>query len=242
MDIKFNIVSIEAGWINFEIISGELKFEGQFSHVFDPLIDFKHWLEAIASDEQETSFKYDSEGFTVKLNYEWIYIDNQIFTITSEEKEKNVLLQVDINRKQFVNTIYHEFLSVINLDKFQSKEWAVELVKESLCRIYQIELTSLVDEMIELDFDELKNLLNHADNHYSDFISQSLNLKYFVKNIEIENFKNDGWNIPIDYNYWGIQQKHNFIIECLNERISPYKGTKFKEFKSEIIEKYLELN
>lgn len=47
------------------------------------------------------------------------------------------------------------------------------------------------------------------------------------------------WNIPLDYSRWNVDEKRKLIEECLRENCSWNEGTKIEDFKSKIIENYL---
>ena len=68
--VKF--YEVEAGWFRFKLNIGEQFFDGQFSSVFDPILDFKYWLEAISIGVQQTSFRYNPEGNIIEFNFKKI--------------------------------------------------------------------------------------------------------------------------------------------------------------------------
>ena len=57
-NISVDFYDVDAGWIYFKVKVGEQLFDGRFSEVFDPIMDFKKWLEAIAIGVQQTSFDF----------------------------------------------------------------------------------------------------------------------------------------------------------------------------------------
>lgn len=49
------------------------------------------------------------------------------------------------------------------------------------------------------------------------------------------------WNIPSEYNFWATDKKREFVIECCkSETTNSCGGMKIADFRSSIIEKYLE--
>ncbi len=43
----------------------------------------------------------------------------------------------------------------------------------------------------------------------------------------------------VDYSNWNIDEKRKLVEECLSENCSWHEGTKIEDFKSKIIEDYL---
>ncbi len=242
----------DAGWIRFNVKVGEQLFYGRFSEVFDPILDFKKWLEALAIGVQQASFRYDSEGFEIVFDLEKINRHKDIFTIYDPD-DGEIYIKTYVNRKQLVKEFYFSLINFSKSEKYNPKEWEIEYLKERICNELKISEDELINYMLELDRKELKKFLFNADPVYKisfpDAKDKNEEFKLFVDSViggekAIEGHKivriPEEKYVPEDYDYWLLNQKRDFIIKCLNERTTGgFSGTKLSEFHSQIIGKYL---
>lgn len=84
--------NVDGGWIFFKVKVGEQLFDGRFSEVFDPIMDFKKWLEAIAIGVQQTSFEFDPEGNDIKFDIERVCWDREVLTICEPFEDGEVFI------------------------------------------------------------------------------------------------------------------------------------------------------
>lgn len=256
-EIKISKISVEfyeaqAGWIRFRISADDQIFENRFSEVFDPIIDFKNWLEAISIGVQQTSFKFDPEGDDIKFNFERVSWDKEVLTISEPYEDGKVFLNANVDRKQVVKEFYMGLVNFSKSENYKPEEWEVEYIKERLCKIMRISEESLIDYLLDLERKELMTLLFNADPNYlisfpkAKDKNEEFNL--FAKSViegekSVEGFEKVEtpmeWNIPSEYDYWTSEKKKEFIIECLNEATSGHYGIKLSEFHSDLITKYL---
>lgn len=251
--LTVNFYEVDSGWLFFKLTVGQQIFDGRFSEVFDPLLDFKHWLEAISIGVQQTSFQYDSEGNYIKFDFEQFSWDRCELTISEPYEDGEVFIKSTIDRKQIVKAFYLGLLTFAASDKFKSDEWEVEYLKERLCKILGRDEATLIEELKELDRKELGLLLFNSDPSYTVSFptakDKSEEMKLFIET-DVQNkelpeehlmeIKPIEWNIPDDYDFWTSDRKREFVIECINETTQGYRGTKIDDFRSSIIEKYLE--
>ena len=251
--LTVNFYEVDAGWLRYKLTVGQQMFDGQFSHVFDPLMDFKHWLEAISIGVPQTSFQYNPEGNDIKFDFEHIAWDKDVLTILEPYKDGEVFIRATIDRQQIVKAFYLGLLTFATSDKFKSEEWEVEYLKERLTKMLDKDEETLIAELAELDKNELGELLFNSDPCYTVsfpsakdkseemklFIESSVQSKELPDEHSMKRKANE-WNIPDDYNFWETDKKRNFVIECINETIQGYGGTKIDDFRSSIIENYLD--
>ncbi len=189
-NLSINFYEVIYGWIYFKVEFENQLFEGRFSHVFDPIIDLKNWLEAISVGVQQTSFVYHPEGYEIKFDFQQTNYENEVFTITEQEETEIILLKAKINRRQLVKSFYLGLLLFASSDKFVSKEWEVELLKERLCKILELDENSLIEELADLDKLELGELLFNSDPSYlisfPNAKDKSEEIKLYIESI-IEN-------------------------------------------------------
>ncbi|MCO6497690.1 MAG: hypothetical protein J5I50_08530 [Chitinophagaceae bacterium] len=209
---------------------GQQSYKDSFSSIYDPLPDLKHWLEAISVGVQQTSFEYDNEGQYIRYNFEKDSVNNGVFTISENmlDEDDVVFAKGLVDRRQLVKAFYLGLLTFADSDKFVSEKWEVEYLKERLCKIMKIEEEALIAQLAELDNKELGQGLFNADPIYSSSFRESKD-------------KKEEWNIPDEYNYWATEKKREFVIECCeSETYKSCGGSKIADFRSPIIEKYLD--
>jgi len=252
-DLTVDFYEVDSGWLFFKLTIGQQTFDGRFSEVFDPLLDFKHWLEAISIGVQQTSFEYDPEGNDIKFDFERVSWDRYELTISEPYEDGEVFIKATIDPKQIVKAFYLGLLTFAASDKFKSEEWEVEYLKERLSKMLDKDEETLIAELAELDKNELGELLFNSDPSYTVsfptakdkseemklFIETSVQNKELPDEHSMERKPNE-WNIPDDYNFWTTDKKRAFVIECINETTQGYGGTKIDDFRSLIIEKYLD--
>jgi hypothetical protein len=211
--IIVNISEVVAGWIKFRIIAGDIIYEESFSHVFDPIIDLKNWLETLTTDVQQTSFTFNPEGYEIRFSI-LKSTNHDCFIISEPYTKEKVFVKTAVNRKQMVSEFYNGILSFVQSDNYNPDEWELKYYKEKLCEDFKMNENQLIRVLVKLRRDELIETIVEAN----------------PMNIEVSK----------DYNEWDIKSKEVFIKEVLNEKISSYGGVKLSEFKSDIIEKYLD--
>lgn len=246
---------VEAGWLAFKLTVGQQTYKDRFSHVFDPLPDLKYWLEAISIGVQQTSFQYDNEGEDIKFDFERVCWDREVLTISEAYEDGEIFIQANIDRQQMIKAFYLGLLTFASSDKFISKEWEVEYLKERLCKILNINEETLVEQFADLNKKELGEILFNADPMYyisfpeatdkneewnmfiQDTIDKDKGVSNELKRVETP----QEWNIPDEYDSWIKGEKRQFVIGCINEQTAgSYGGMKINDFRSTIIEKYLD--
>ena len=244
----------KAGWLRYKLTIGQQSFGNRFSHVWDPLSDLKHWLEAISIGVQQTSFQYDNEGDYIKFDFERVCWDEEVLTISEAYENGQVFIKENIDRRQIVKAFYFGLLTFASSDKFSSKEWEVEYLKERLCKILKTDEETLIGQLADLNKKELGELLFNADPTYyisfpeasnkneewNIFLQDTIDKKKGISN-ELKRVETPvEWKIPDEYNFWTTDKKRDFVIECINETTNGYDGMKINDFRSSLIEKYLD--
>lgn len=215
-------------------------------------MDFKHWLEAISIGVMQSSFWFDPEGEEIMFNFKRESWDKEVLTISELYGNDKTFIKAEIDRRQIVKAFYLGLLNFAASDKFKSEEWEVEYLGERLCEIFNMDEESLIEQLIELDREKLSEVLFKADPSYTIsfptakdkseemmlFIETSVQNKELPKEHTMKRTPNE-WNIPEDYNFWSVYRKREYVIRCLNVETEGNSGTKIKDFRSSIIEEYL---
>ncbi len=244
---------VDTGWLRFKLTAGKETFTGRFSEVWDPLLDFKHWLEAISVGANQTSFTFDPEGNDIKFDFQRRTYDTEMLIISETYNEENTFINSVVDRKQIVKAFYLGLLNFANSDKFKSNEWEIEYIKERLCKALKMDETRIIEILLELDRKKLGEFLFNADPIYTiSFPSAKDKREEIVLFYETSVQGNpvpdehvmketpNEWHISKYYDYWQTSKKRAFIIDCINERTNGYRGTKINDFRSKLIEQYLE--
>lgn len=252
-NLVVDFYEVKAGWMSFKLTLDEQVFDSSFSDVFDPILDFKNWLEAAAIGVQKCSFSYDPEGNDIQFEIERIsYERGNEFTISEPYENGQIFLKGFVDRKQVVKAFYYGLLNFANSDKFKSEGWEIEYIYERLSKALNWDKEKTINEFCKLDRIELGKALFIADPSYTIsfpnakdinesiqlFVDEALKKK---TNKVIERIETPTeWQIPDDYDFWKFNKRKKFIEECLNEKTNgSSSGTKISDFRSEIIEKYL---
>jgi len=251
--LTVNFYKVDAGWLYFELTIGNQRFDGMFSAVFDPLLDLKQWLEAISSDVQQVSFTYNPEGTVIKFDFKKIDSEKEVFTISDIYGDEKCIIKAEVDRRQIVNAFYLGLLDFARSDKFKSKEWEIEYMKERMCKLSNLNEPELLDYLIDMDRNELIEIFFQVDPRYSvsypNAKDKNEELKLFIENKIQDGKLPDNQkrveervelDIPQDFNYWTKEKRITFINERLKYPTNGYHGTKIKDFRSKIIEDFIE--
>ncbi len=249
--LKIDFESVQYGLMNFTLTLGEKSFETNFSDVYDPILNFKKWLEAISIGVEQCSFWYDPEGSETKFNFERISYDKEVFTISYYYDDDEIFLSNYVDRRQIVEAFYFGLLNFRNSPKFNKYQWEGNVFSEYLTNLLEIDFETLVSDLSELGRKQLNDWLYKVDPRHLNSASterEETDLAILLKaelssNKKTFNRKTDRseieWNIPLDYSNWNIDEKRKLVEECLSENCSWHGGTKIEDFKSKIIEDYI---
>ncbi|MGI8542638.1 MAG: hypothetical protein ACR2MD_04080 [Aridibacter sp.] len=251
--LKIDFQEVKYGLLSFNLTLGKKNFETRFSEVFDPIIGFKKWLEAISIGVEQCSFSFDTEGLEVRFGFEQISNDREIFYAAEAYDNSEVFLCDYVDRFQVVDALYNGLLDFRNSSDFVAEEWEDELMHEKLSKEFNYGYKTLAVDFVDLSRDELKKILFKAYLIYKNLhpgvtreealsllIDEAVNNEISTEHQRIE--IPPKWSIPEDYDSWTRDKREDFVTNCLNQRISPYNGTKIRYFRSYIIEDYLKVS
>lgn len=251
-ELKIDFKAVRYGLIFFTLTLGEKSFETNFSDVFDPILKFKNWLEAICIGVEQCSFSFDPEGNDVKFDFERVTYKREVFTVTDPYDKAEIFLSDKVDRKQLVEELYYGLLNFRDSPKFEKHQWEKELFADRLTSLLKIDHETLLTYLSRLGRKQLNDWLCKADpRHWSSTPTKdeeadlAILLKRELADYEkTYNCKSDSsetwWSIPLDYSDWKIEDKRKLVEECLSENCSWNEGTNIADFKSKIIEDYLD--
>ena len=225
---------VNGGEMYFRLICDKRVYESCFMEYVCPLLDLKSWLEAIVLGVQQTSFGFDNEADEPKFDARRRWIHNNDgrtyktgYEFTIESYKAPILFQGLFEKKQFIRAFYTGIIDFYNSDKYNPREWETTYYKDLFYDRFKIDETGIIKKLRNLNQTELEDAIFEVyPATTSDYSGNTIRCKYII--------------FPDDYNAWDIEKKENFVAEIINYD-TPHcnRGTPLKEFRSEIIEKYL---
>ncbi len=249
--LKIDFQSVQYGMMHFTLTLGEKSFETRFSEVYDPILNFRKWLEAICIGVEQCSFSFDTEGKDIKFDLERLTYDREVFTVKQPYDDGEIFLSDYVDRKQLVEAFYFGLLNFRNSPKFEKYQWESDVFAEHLTNLLKLDYEILLTDLSKLGRKQLNDWLCKANPRYwhsTSTESEEADLAILLKTELSSNKKGFDrktdrseieWNIPLDYSNWNIDEKRKLVEECLSENCSWHEGTKIEDFKSKIIEDYL---
>jgi hypothetical protein len=211
----------KAGWLRFKVSSPEMSFSGAFSAVFDPLLKFKAWLEALAVGVEQASFTYDAEG--PYITFDWDY--NKL--VISKDHYETILFSVTTERQHVISTFYDALKDFAESDRYIREEWEEVSVYQEVNASLKLEGEQVKQYLLTLKKDELNQLLGGAP-WYLDY---SLKIPSFKEDVEQHQH----------YDHLSTDIKMKLLEHWLESptKDMPCYGASLKEMRSEIVERYL---
>ena len=243
----------DAGWICFTVKAGTHEVKISASEVFDPFPDLIAWLESIAIGVQECAFDMEEEGPEKRFEYRKLAYDRFRFRITDNYQE--TVLEAFVDPKQLIAAFYNGIKEFSASAEYNKSEWEDELLWERMSKATtppakrEVVLNYLLSQnrekiidvffkiapVVYISFPEAKE----KNEEFSRFIDVTLDPDDPEKRkgmVETPQY----WPIPEDFGSWQIQERTNFLEECLNENVNGTKcGTRLGDIHSEIINRYL---
>ena len=219
--LEIEYYDAEAGWINIRLKAGNKIYEERMSHVFDPLPDLKCWLEAIVIGVEQTSFTFDNEENVIKFDAQRKWINRKkkyLFTIIWED-ENRVEFQVLVDKKQMIDAFYSRLVSFYKSDKYNPREWEFHITHNKLCSFLNLDYSQLIDYCAKLSKLKLIELLKGIEANEA---------VWWIED-----------DYPTDYDAKSFEDKREDMKELFENNANPYDGLSLSDFRSEIIENYL---
>lgn len=229
---------VQYGIMDFTLSIGDKTFETNFSEAFDPIISFKHWLEAICIGVYQCSFWYDPEGTEIKFNFERDWHDNNTFTASCYYDDNEIYLTGKVKRRQLIEAFYLGLLKFRESLKFDEDQWEKHYLWEKVTKNLGISYEDLMDRYSRLNRTDLMNALFDVSPCYRQKetpIGEVIPLSVAIE----EDFERIEWDVPAEYDTFANEDKKNFVEKCFQFSTGDMNGTKIADFKSEIIENFL---
>jgi hypothetical protein len=241
-----------AGWQPVSIVAGGWTANFHASALYDPFPDILKWLEAIARGDQGR-MSVDLEGSDLELS---------VFTLSNSTRARivlafmsgemddihDVVLDIDVDRRQFVAAFYEALRAYADSDKYVIDEWAALSMRDDLIR--KGFLGDPMTQMASCDVGVLNDMLWKL---YPSYIvsfpgatTKSEELRRFAEYVKSEEPPEDmvkepapKFVVPGEFDAWDAERRQAYINELLNEIVTPYEGRNLRILRSPAIEAFL---
>ncbi|HUF04421.1 MAG TPA: hypothetical protein VMM38_09625 [Aridibacter sp.] len=236
MEIEELVISfegVEYGLLEFTLALGEQTYSTRFSEVWDPIIRFKKWLEAISIGVHQCSFWFDTEGSDICFSMERRYCaDEAIFKVTYAYEDDEVRLIGKVNPKQLVVAFYKGFLGFWESCPDFEDEWLGESLEDRL-RKTRLASAEEIAQLHRLNRSELIDLLDKAYPIDPSIVGRLAEEAHSA-------FSEGGvWEIPVDYDDLTETDRKEWLKDVLTVNRDGFQGTPLSELRSEIIDRFI---
>lgn len=236
--VEFYLSKPTYGWIDTQVRIGEKEFFVSFSEVFDPFIDLKIWLEALAMGLKNATLMFENEGdicfFSMKKHIDKFYQiyddDNYILELSFYKSEEKI--SGFVNKKQAVSAIYNSVINYSKSSKYQANkyEWEYKTYLDQIEEKSKVKRIYIHELLKSFNRDNLIKFLFELQDE-NEFLSEEEKEKEFKK-------YNKNFSIIIPEEKYFPSQKYKFINKLLSKPFNS-RAEKLRMFKSKIIEDYL---
>lgn len=245
----------EAGWITMKVSCGGQSVHIDLSHVFDPLPDLVHWLEAILTGVMECSFNIDEEGTWKKLSAQNNYDGSVSFEITELHSDIDANIQVRVERRQLVSAFYNELLAFYQSSEYDPEEWEAETLQDRLLESSGWSVDEVVHYLASINREKLEDVFfKLAPSYRVEWPAEkdtAAQFSYFVEHVLHPDDKEkqlgmkkveEHWEIDETYDQWDKARKIIYLTDYIQEKVPSYDGAKLQDLRSSRIEQYLGIN
>lgn len=224
----------EYDWIGFRITLGDQVFEDRFWSFYDPLPDFKRWLEAAAIGVKRCSFWFDDEGRELEFDLEHATHTKNVFRVSNHYRDPDEapLICAYVDRRALIEAFYRPIFA-LDGDPQIKANWEIQTFFDEICAELEMTFDETVEYAIGLSSSQLCNLLYKTDL----FDTEECPDDYEMPGIG-ELLEPGRPLMPADYDIWPPETRRVFIVERLGA-ICRNDGSKISHFCSPIVEAFL---
>lgn len=157
--LEIEFAQSEFDWINFTVKLGQRSYDAYFTAVFDPISDFKFWLEEIALGGENCVFSWEGEGPSFSFEFKRTGKHLGIFT-AGRYDEGDISGCVD--RRELLATLYRGFISFGYSHKYMWMNYQRMDMWEILTTAIGIEYPALIETLADFDRDALTRFFSEA--------------------------------------------------------------------------------
>lgn len=253
-DVHVNFLAAHAGWlpIHIEATGQEVVIDfSDYDPPFEKLID---WLEQIV-DGIDTRFNADLEGsfaefFSIRGSAaNRIRVAISAYGRKTEEGNRETSIDIDIDRKTFVSSVYLPFREYAMGPFYDPYQWAAVSILEDL----REKIPNLpVDQLPHLSATEVNEILLklYSVNSVSfpDIATDKekiFTLATWVKDGQKEQPAGmvttiePRFEVPEEYEGWDFDRRKSHLDELFNENVTSWSGIDLRKLRSEKLEAFL---
>ena len=133
--VTFELLTAEAGWLDFKLTVGDQTYSDCFFELFDPIQSLKRWLKDISTGAQQTTFQYNNVEEVIEFDLSKDNNYDDVFRASEMSEKTPVFIEAVIDRKQLVRAFYQGVLRFSVSEKYEPKQWESKTIKEYICNI-----------------------------------------------------------------------------------------------------------
>lgn len=258
-DFYIKHIDFLTGWFVFDLVILGCEFRVFFSDVYQPMEEFKEWLENIALGASEASFDFDTEGtmvyFTFKRN------GGSYFTIKEHDDEMRLIGSVEISGESLIRKLYFPLKEFVEANTKKHKYWEEEYFYQIMQTYMDVSKDELFEILIPLNREKL-SLINHFTCYFNNKLlskryngsvenDDELNIQFChiiidivsgkVNNIDeyLEEHDKDDLiaDVPENYDTMDYEDRENEVWNIIEAQTNYAGGWNIRGFYSELIEK-----
>lgn len=214
---------VESGMLKFRLSMGTQSFEGSFADAVEPLLDFRHWLEAIAVGVQQCSFLYWEGGDAMRLSIErspmTVNADVSVFCL--QEEVGDVLMLGHVYRRQLVEAFYKGFFALVRSEHFRQRQCHNTTLSEYLMEKMQLPEDGVLDRLASSNSALLASM-----------VTAEMGCTLFVMGKPPRAPK-------AEYDTWSKEKRLEFLKPYMGVHIADCSASKVYRVFSRLIEQYL---
>lgn len=248
LEIEFG--KSEFDWIHFTVKLGERSYPAYFTAVFDPIQNFRIWLEEIATGGRECRFHWEGEGPSFLFEFERMGRHLGKFRAGYLDEPDHIGGVVD--RRQLLTALYRGFLSYAHSYKFI---W----INYDECEFWQLlthatgmDYPALIEALADFEREKLVKLFSEAHPRMRLSINYSNEVRWgFYLSSEMGNRPRPDdwhkrgfplhWTVPAGIDKWDRRAKLDLAELSVSRHVGDGRitGSLSTRLRSPLIDEFL---
>lgn len=235
--LELEFAQSEFDYIQFAVRLGERSYSARFSSVYDPISDFKFWLEEIAMGGEDCRFCWDGEGPDFEFRYE--RVGKHLGKFRAGRYDEDGTIEGVVDRRQLLTTLYRGFMSYSDSYKFIWMNYEDCEYWQILTRSIGMDYPALLESLAEFDRDKLVRIFADARpklrlsisftnewarwNDWGFHLNSQIGWKARVTDWHKAGFPIE-WSVPLNFEKWNRQARIDFVEHCVSRVVGDYRS------------------